>query len=67
MGSCEESNESSGSTKDQECLGQLSDCRIVKDCPTWSELLYKILEYCIMSCHPNSDIHTITYLIRFEF
>lgn len=67
MGSCEQSNESSGSTKDQECLEQLSDCRIVKDCPTWNELLHKIFEYCSISCHPTSDICTIAYLIWFEF
>jgi len=37
MGSSEQSTESSGSTTDQECLEQLSDCRIVKDHPAWSE------------------------------
>ena len=67
MGSSEQSNESSGSRTDKECLEQLSNCRIVKDRPAWSEWLHKIFKYCIMSCNPNSDIHTVTYLILFEF
>jgi hypothetical protein len=49
-GSCEQSNEPSGSIKDEEFLDYSNDCYLLKNSASWIYLALKCLFYAEHSC-----------------